>query len=136
MVLKVLIVLAGELRTEIERQLTPLSLNTYFADSISELNDLLCEGNVFQVALIPARLSPSITWWELWNTLGSSHIKPALLIYAPSADFQLWAGVLDAGGYDLITDPLSPERLRRAIIEAHENFIDREAQGRGKPWTN
>ena len=59
-VLKVLIVLAGEMRSEIEQHLSALGLNIYFADSISELSELLSEGNIFQVALIPASYRPLI----------------------------------------------------------------------------
>ena len=127
--LKVLVVLAGELRTQIERQLLPLGVTAYFADSIGDLNDLEREGNAFQVALVPATLS-EITWWELCSTLASFKSKPELLIYSPTASFQLWAGVLDAGGYDVITEPFSSERLRAAILGALESFESRNNRGR------
>jgi hypothetical protein len=46
--------------------------------------------------------------------------KPAILVYAQTATFQLWSGVLEAGGYDVIVEPLTDEKLKDAILRAAE----------------
>lgn len=129
MEIAILIVLAGELRTQIKARLEPLALSAYFAESMMDLNELLREGKAFQVAVVPATLS-QISWWELCSILASFKVKPELLIYSPAVDFQLWAGVLDAGGFDVITEAISSEQLRIAILGAVETFKSRNARHR------
>ena len=46
--------------------------------------------------------------------------KPAILVYAHAANFQLWSGVLEAGGYDVIVEPLTDEKLMEALLRASE----------------
>ncbi len=42
------------------------------------------------------------------------------LVYARVATFQLWSGVLESGGYDVIVEPLTDEKLRQALLRAGE----------------
>jgi hypothetical protein len=51
--------------------------------------------------------------------------RPAILVYTQTATFQLWSGVLDAGGYDVIVEPLTDEKLREALLRAAESYFSR-----------
>jgi PleD family two-component response regulator len=101
-----------------------LNANVLFAARSIEAATLICEGDVFQVALLPASLSDT-DWWELWGVLALLNPRPALLVYAREATFQLWSGVLELGGHDVIVEPFSDEELQDAVLRAAKSFEER-----------
>ena len=103
------------------RQLAPLHAEILFAADAAEAAAAFHEGYVFQVALLPASLSDT-DWRELWGLLALLDRRPALLVYAREASFELWSGVLDSGGYDGIVEPFSDEELQDAVIRAARTF--------------
>jgi hypothetical protein len=46
-------------------------------------------------------------------------------VYAHTASFQLWSGVLEIGGYDVIVEPFTDEEIQRAVLRAAKSFEDR-----------
>jgi len=61
--------------------------------------------------------------------LGVLNERPAILVYAREASFQLWSGVLESGGYDIIVEPFSDAEIHNAVRQAAENFEERLANG-------
>ena len=126
--LRILAVVPTSRHGEISRQLAALNANVLFVVRSAEATTVIREGDVFQVALLPATLSDT-DWWELWGVLALLNPRPALLVYAREATFQLWSGVLELGGYDVIVEPFSDEELQDAVLRAAKSFEERPPNG-------
>lgn len=122
--LRILLVIPAEQRREITRQLQPLNAELVFADPSGQTQEGIKEDDVFQVAILPATLT-DIAWWKLWGMLGVLHKRPAILVYAREATFQLWSGVLESGGYDVIVEPFTDAEIRNVVRQAAESFEER-----------
>jgi hypothetical protein len=59
--------------------------------------------------------------------LGVLHKRPAILVYTRVVTFQLWSGVLELGGYDVIVEPFSDLEIRNAVRQAAKSFDDRSS---------
>jgi PleD family two-component response regulator len=126
--LRILAVVAPSRRGELSRQLAALNAEVLFVARSGEAATVIREGDVFQVALLPASLSDT-DWWELWGVLALLSPRPALLVYAREATFRLWSGVLELGGYDVIVEPFSDEELEDAVLRAAKSFEERPLNG-------
>jgi DNA-binding NtrC family response regulator len=126
--LRILLVMPTERRQEITRQLQPLHAQLVFADPSGQTEELIKEDDIFHVAILPATLTDT-AWWELWGVLGVLSKRPAILVYAREASFQLWSGVLEAGGYDVIVEPFSGSEICTAVSRAAESFEGQVSNG-------
>lgn len=126
--LRILVVIPGERRREIIRQLQPLNAELVFADSSGQTEEGIKEDDIFQVAILPGTLNDT-AWWKLWGVLGVLHKRPSILVYAREATFELWSGVLESGGYDVIVEPFSDAEICDAVRQAAENFEERLSNG-------
>ena len=126
--LRILLVIPAERRREITRQLQPLNAELVFADPSGRTEEGIKEDDIFQVAILPATLTDT-AWWKLWGVLGVLNERPAILVYAREASFQLWSGVLESGGYDIIVEPFSDAEIHNAVRQAAENFEERLSNG-------
>jgi PleD family two-component response regulator len=126
--LRILAVVPTYRRAEIARQLAPLNANLLFVRHSADASAAIRENDVFQVALLPASLTDT-DWWELWGALALLNARPAILVYAREATFQLWSGVLEAGGYDVIVEPFSDSDLQNAVLRAAKSFEQRADDG-------
>ena len=126
--LRILLVIPAERRREITRQLQPLNAELVFADPSGQTEEGMEEDDIFQVAILPASLNDT-AWWKLWGVLGLLSKRPAILVYARETSFQLWSGVLESGGYDVIVEPFSDAEIRNAVRRAAENFEERLSNG-------
>jgi len=97
-------------------------MSTVFVRRAEELGRLVRNGEIYEVALLPAALPEGIDWWTIWGELAHLTQRPAILVYAHSANFHLWAEVLDAGGYDVVSEPFTQETLREAVLRAAGSF--------------
>ncbi|MGC2103895.1 MAG: hypothetical protein WA647_02240 [Candidatus Acidiferrum sp.] len=125
---RILAVVPTYRRAEIARQLAPVNADILFVRHSAEASASIREDDVFQVALLPATLTDT-DWWELWGVLALLKARPAILVYAREATFQLWSGVLELGGYDVIVEPFSDSDLQNAVLRAAKNFAQRTANG-------
>lgn len=66
---------------------------------------------------------------KLWGALALLNARPAILVYAREATFQLWSGVLELGGYDVVVEPFSDSDLQNAALRAAKSFEQRTADG-------
>ncbi len=121
---RVLAVVATEMQGEIRHQLNSLGMSPVLVSRATEFAHVVRSGEIYQVALLPAAL-PDTDWWAIWGELALLNPRPAILVYAHTASFQLWSGVLEAGGYDVIVEPFTDEKLKEAVLRAAESFEER-----------
>ena len=104
--------------------LAPLGTRIVFISTAAEVSHLVLSSTLYHVALLPAALSDN-GWWALWGEIALLHPRPEILVYAQNASFELWSGVLEVGGHDVIAEPFSSEELRRAVNRAASSFAER-----------
>jgi hypothetical protein len=124
---QVLAVIPEQLRPALLTQLAPLKVTVVCADRALEIARLINQGAVFQVALLPAASSHP-EWWALWGELCLIDPRPEILVYAEANTFQLWTGVLDMGGFDVIVEPFSDLEIQGAVLRAMQSFKKRKAR--------
>ena len=120
---RILAVVSDEMRTRIAHQLESLNARIECVAKAAEISRLVSEGNIFEVAILPAAL-PNAEWWALWGELSLLHPRPAILVYARVATFELWTSVLDLGGYDIVVEPFSDHEIQEAVRRAAQSFRD------------
>jgi DNA-binding NtrC family response regulator len=109
---------------QVRRQLAPLGVVVDFISRLVEVTQLDLSRRSYHVALVPAVL-PDSGWWSLWGELALLNPRPEILVYAHGATFQLWSGVLEIGGYDVIEEPFAEEELKSAVSRAVHSFEER-----------
>lgn len=119
---RILAVVSSDFEGQIQRHLSSPDMFTVFVSRVEQLGSLVRNGEVYEVALLPAVLPEGIDWWTIWGELSHLTARPAILVYAHSANFHLWAEVLDAGGYDVVAEPFTRETLREAVLRAAGSF--------------
>jgi DNA-binding NtrC family response regulator len=119
-----------EMQRELRRQLAPLGVTLIFIERAAELSYITRGQASYQVAILPAAL-PDADWWALWGSISLLNPRPALLVYAHTANFQLWSGVLEAGGYDVIVEPFTDREIQGAVLRAAANFEERRQSEMG-----
>jgi DNA-binding NtrC family response regulator len=121
---------SAEMQRELRRQLAPLGVTVVFIERAAELSYITRGQTSFHVALLPAAL-PDADWWALWGSISLLNPRPALLVYAHTANFQLWSGVLEAGGYDVIAEPFTDREIQGAVLRAAASFEERRQNEMG-----
>jgi DNA-binding NtrC family response regulator len=121
---RILAVISKELQSALLTQLAPLKIPVVCAERALDIGRLISQGAVFQVAILPAA-SSHVEWWALWGELCLIDPRPEILVYAQAASFQLWTGVLDMGGFDVIVEPFSDMEIQGAVLRAIQSFKKR-----------
>jgi|HubBroStandDraft_3_1064219.scaffolds.fasta_scaffold327748_1 hypothetical protein len=128
--IRMLALVPVEMQARILRALAPLGTRIDFISTAAEVSHLVLSSTLYQVALVPAALSDN-GWWALWGEIALLHPRPEILVYAQNASFELWSGVLEVGGHDVIAEPFSSQELRRAVSRAASSFVERCALEEG-----
>ena len=123
---RVLAVVPDQMQAELLKQLAPLKMTVVCVGRALEVASILSREPAFQVVILPASSSDG-EWWALWGELCLLDPRPEILVYARSASFQLWTGVLDMGGFDVIVQPFSDLDIQRAVLRAARCFKERRA---------
>jgi DNA-binding response OmpR family regulator len=123
-VVRMLALVPVELQAQIRRQLASLGVVVDCVSKAVEVSQLALSRRSYHVALLPAVL-PDNGWWSLWGEITLLNPRPEILVYAHKATFQLWSGVLEIGGYDVIVEPFTEEELQGAVIRAARSFEER-----------
>jgi DNA-binding NtrC family response regulator len=121
---RIVALVPAAMREKVRRQLAPLGVMIDFIGKVAELSHLTLSRVTYHVALLPAAL-PDNGWWSLWGEIALLNPQPEILVYAHTASFQLWSGVLEIGGYDVIVEPFTDEEIQRAVLRAAKSFEDR-----------
>jgi DNA-binding NtrC family response regulator len=124
--IRVIAMVPVERQGQIRRQLAPLGVTIDFISKTAELSHLALSHTPYHVALLPAAL-PEEGWWALWGEMALLNPRPEILVYAQTASFQLWSGVLEVGGYDVIVEPLTDDELQGAVTRAARSFRERRS---------
>jgi DNA-binding NtrC family response regulator len=111
-------------REQIGRYLAPLNMTVDFISRAAEVAHLALAETSYHVALLPAEV-PGNGWWSLWGEIALLNPRPEILVYAHKPSFELWSGVLEAGGYDVLVEPLSAEQLQQAVLRAAQSFAEK-----------
>jgi DNA-binding NtrC family response regulator len=122
---RILALVPLEMQGQVRRQLAPLGVVVDFISRLVEVTQLDLSRGSYHVALVPAAL-PNSGWWSLWGELALLNPRPEILVYAHEATFQLWSGVLEMGGYDVIEEPFAEEELKSAVTRAAHSFEERQ----------
>jgi DNA-binding NtrC family response regulator len=125
---RILALVPAEMQRQIRRQLASLGVAIDFITKAAEMSHLALSQHSYHVALLPAVL-PDNGWWSLWGQITLLNPRPEILVYAHTATFQLWSGVLEIGGYDVIVEPFTDEELQRAVTRAAQSFEERGFDG-------
>jgi DNA-binding NtrC family response regulator len=126
---RILAVVSSDFEGQIQRHLSSPDISPVFVRRAEELGYLVRNGEVYEVALLPAVLPEGLDWWTIWGELAHLTRRPAILVYAQSANFHMWAEVLDAGGYDVVAEPFTRETLREAVLRAAWSFDQKREMG-------
>ena len=121
---RILALVPVEIQGQVRRQLAPLGVVIDFISKAVEVTQFVLSRHSYHVALVPAVL-PDNGWWSLWGELVLLNPRPEILVYAHEATFQLWSGVLEIGGYDVIEEPFAEEELQSAVTRAAHSFEER-----------
>ena len=121
---RILALVPVEMQGQVRRQLASLGVVIDFISKAVEVTQFVLSRHSYHVALVPAVL-PDNGWWSLWGELTLLDPPPEILVYAHEATFQLWSGVLEVGGYDVIEEPFAEEELRSAVTRAAHSFEER-----------
>lgn len=121
---RILALAPADMQRQIRRQLASLGVTIDFINKAAELSHLVRSGSSYHVALLPAAL-PDNGWWSLWGEINLLNPRPEILVYAHSASFRLWSGVLELGGYDVLAEPFTDEEIQRAVLRAATSFRER-----------
>ena len=122
--IRMLALVPAEMEVRILNALAPLGARIDFISTAAEVSHLVLSSTSYHVALLPAALSDN-GWWTLWGEIALLHPRPAILVYAQNASFELWSGVLEIGGHDVIAESFSGQELRRAVSRAASSFAER-----------
>ena len=128
--IRMLALVPVEMQAQILRALAPLGTRIDFVSTAAEVSHLVLSSTLYHVALLPAALSDN-GWWALWGEIALLHPRPEILVYAQNTSFELWSGVLEAGGHDVIAEPFSREELQSAVSRAASTFVERCALEEG-----
>ncbi len=118
--IRVLAIAPADMQENLHRQIDSFGMLATVVNSAMELAPHIRAGEAYQVVLLPSSFSNTEDWWAIWGDLAMLTPRPAILVYAHAATFQLWSGVLEAGGYDVIVEPLTDEKLKEALLRAAE----------------
>jgi DNA-binding NtrC family response regulator len=122
--IRVLAIAAAEMQEALQEQISSFGMVPEVVTTAQQLATHIRAGERYQVVLLPATLPNTEDWWAIWGDVAMLRPKPAVLVYAHTATFQLWSGVLEAGGYDVIVEPLTDEKLKEALQRAAEGAED------------
>ena len=122
-----LALLPAEMQNRVRRQLAPLQVTVDFVEDASEIAERALSNGFYQVTLIPAVL-PEEGWWSLWREIALLDPRPEVVVYAQAAGFNLWSGVLEMGGHDVIVEPFTDKELQGAVMRAAQSFAERHQE--------
>ena len=130
---RVLAVVSADMQDEIRRQLISFGMAATLTSGGEDLVRALRDKEAYHVLLMPVSLPKEDDWWAVWGALSLMDVKPAILVYAHTGSFQLWSGVLEAGGYDVIVEPLTDEKLKDALLRAAKSYTGLPNEDE-EPW--
>lgn len=100
--------------------LTPLDLDLRIAENLSDVAESLRDASV-GVVLTEARLKDA-DWHLVLRTVHERSPVIQTLVTHSRPDAHFWTDALEAGAYDIITQPLHAAEVQRLILSAWLKF--------------
>jgi len=72
---------------------------------------------------------PDGRWQDVLRDLQSRRVEPLLIVASRLADEELWAEVLNRGGFDVLATPFRTQEVTRSVSLAWRHWRDRLAIG-------
>ncbi len=117
-----------------------MSLATIFSHSTWQLHHVATCREAVKFArahetpvVISERRLPDGDWKSLLNELEKLRSCPRLIVTSRFADDELWAEVLNLGGYDVLAQPFDREEVHRVVHLAWHHSRGK-APERGQPF--
>ena len=115
------------LRSILERSNWTLHTATTVAEAMRQ-----AKQNVTPVILCECEL-PDGNWKDLLQAFADSDEPPQLVVTSRLADCDLWAEVLNLGGFDVLSKPFNAAEVFRVLSAAWRHWYDRARLGRRAP---
>jgi DNA-binding response OmpR family regulator len=90
------------------------------ANSYTEARRLLRDSQA--AVVICERELPDGSWKDVLYELALLHVAPQLIVVSRLADDQLWAEVLNLGGFDVLEKPFEAAEVMRAVSMAWRHY--------------
>src|SRR6478672_4232051 len=96
--------------------------------SVEVLQALTCEQTVMMVrsnrtpVILCAESSNGSDWRALLRALEDVPLPPSVIVLRSSPDPKLWADVLTAGGFDVVSQPFEFDSLLWTVLAAHRRW--------------
>ena len=97
----------------------------HFARDVAHARDLIDEIGV-GVVICDGRL-PDGSWQDVLREVQRGREQPVLIVVSRVADDQLWAEVLNLGGYDVLAMPFEAAEVVRSVSVAWRHWQDKLA---------
>ena len=101
--------------------LLSLHVQVHLVQKLADLPKVAHAEGLRDIVLLPDEW-PDGEAWMLKSVLDQYKHPPVFIVYAREVDFARWSGVIDAGGADIITLPLSVDQLRTALQQVVERL--------------
>jgi DNA-binding response OmpR family regulator len=85
------------------------------------------------VVVVEAEFPDGIAWRDLIREIAEMHGCQAVVVASRLADDNLWAEVLNLGGYDLLVKPFDRDELVRVIAMAARHSAQKQARSEQSP---
>ncbi len=92
----------------------------YGTSSLAEARALLEDQRISVIICDPEL--PDGNWRDLLEELAVRHHAPHLVVTCPDANDQLWAEVLNRGGYDVLAQPFDAMEVFRVVSLAWRHW--------------
>jgi DNA-binding response OmpR family regulator len=114
---KVLLVLPPHRQSRLLKLLDGREFQVFSAFSVHEAQEKLATGDHYDLLLVDAEL-PDGSWRDLLQSLLEPGKTCEIIVCSRQGDEQLWAEVLQCGGYDLLVEPYDQREVNRIIGSA------------------
>ncbi len=114
---KILLVLPPHRQSGLLKLLDSKELQVFSVSSLREAEEKLAEASHYDLLLVDAEL-PDGSWRDLLQLLQRPSRSIEMIVCSRQGDEQLWAEVLQCGGYDLLVEPYDHREVHRIIDSA------------------
>lgn len=108
----------GDERERLRRSAEGEPWTVEYCVSVAEAIGMLRSGGEF-AAVVLDRDVPGAEWKKAVADLAGSAPAARIMLASGEGGEGLWQRVVEQGGHDVLSKPLRPEEVRRAVLHAH-----------------
>ena len=114
-------------RSALQAILQAAECRTFICARCRDANDLM---QFASVVICEQSLSDG-SWRDVLRTAQMHAWPPPLIVTSRLADSELWAEVLNLGGYDVLAQPFRAQEVMWSVKNAHRRYIGRQGVSPG-----